>query len=159
MEIFWHSTVHSKKIQLSFFVAVGHLDLHRPWLNNNMSHKWRMLSVFLPAQLREKLQVESLAEGRSCVIRGCSMQDTSSLRKNIELLVDALLLNISWTQTFYVFTNLQYSGQLSLIYIIPESAVLCRPSCSSSYLQKLQNYISEGSVSHINCGTFDFTFI
>ena len=54
-----------------------------------------MPSVFLLAQLREKLQVESLAEGRSCVIQGCSMQDTSGLKKNVELLVDALLLNIS----------------------------------------------------------------
>ena len=60
-----------------------------------VSHKRRMPSVFLLAQLREKLQVESLAEGRSCVTQGCSMQDTSGLKKNIELLVDALLLNIS----------------------------------------------------------------
>ena len=64
-------------------------------ITDSMSHKRRMPSVFLLAKLREILQVESLAEGRSYVIQGCSIQDTSGLKKNVELLVDALLLNIS----------------------------------------------------------------
>ena len=54
-----------------------------------------MLFIFLLAQLREKFQVESLAEERSCVIEGCSMQDTSGLKKSLELLVDELLPNTS----------------------------------------------------------------
>ena len=57
-------------------------------------HKQTMLFVFLLAQLREKFQVESLAE-RSCVIKGCSMQDTGALKKILELLVDELLPNTS----------------------------------------------------------------
>lgn len=58
-------------------------------------HKQTMLFVFLLAQLREKFQVESLAEERSCVIKGCSMQDTGALKKILELLVDELLPNTS----------------------------------------------------------------
>ena len=54
-----------------------------------------MLFIFSLAQLREKFQVESLAEERSCVIEGCSMQDTSGLKKSLELLVDELLPNTS----------------------------------------------------------------